>query len=73
MGVFCDRLKLGSTASPGLPDWPKQRQILRKRALTSTRLVDFQRNCTTHKKDLNLKTFQSAHLIGQLKGLYFAF
>ena len=37
MGVFCDRLKLYSTAA--LPDWPKQRQRLQKRALISTRLI----------------------------------
>ena len=39
MGVFCDSLKLCSTAALRLPDWPKQRQILQKRALIPTRLV----------------------------------
>jgi hypothetical protein len=36
MGVFCDRLKFGSTAALY---WPKQKQILQKRALIATCLV----------------------------------
>ena len=32
MGIFYDRLKSGSTAARPLLDWPKQKQISRKRA-----------------------------------------
>ena len=38
MGVFCYSLTFCSTA--GL-DWPKQKQLLRKRALIATHLVGY--------------------------------
>ena len=40
MGVFCDRLQLGSTAALDCRTDKKQRQILQKRAPIPTRLID---------------------------------